>query len=175
MCIKRLMAALAQAEEGLAEAGAPGQTEGPTQPVNPVVYPSDEQAQVDLNHSKALVNSANADALFKLAQAVKWLYDANFQKEADLVAKQLVSLLPALPNKSKDPAKNPVRWAEGLIRQLPVDHDGRNSWLLNYGSSIAEKPSAAQPAEEALPPELAELISKMRAAGFEVDAVRIPL
>lgn len=28
-----------------------------------------------------------------------------------------------------------VRWAEGLIRQLPSDHDGRNSWLLNYGKS----------------------------------------
>lgn len=28
-----------------------------------------------------------------------------------------------------------VRWAEGLILQLPVDHDGRNSWLLNYGKS----------------------------------------
>lgn len=26
-------------------------------------------------------------------------------------------------------------WAEGLIRQLPADHDGRNSWLLNYGVS----------------------------------------
>ena len=26
-------------------------------------------------------------------------------------------------------------WAEGLILQLPVDHDGRNSWLLNYGRS----------------------------------------
>lgn len=123
--------------EQLAEAGAPGQTEGPT---NPVVYPSDEQAQVDLNHSKALVNSANADALFKLAQAVKWLYDSNFQKEADLVAKQLVSLLPVSPNKAKEP--------------------------------VADKPAETA---EALPPELAELISKMRAAGFEVDAVRIPL
>lgn len=27
-----------------------------------------------------------------------------------------------------------VRWAEGLIKQLPDDHDGRNSWPLNYGS-----------------------------------------
>ena len=27
-----------------------------------------------------------------------------------------------------------VRWAEGLIRQLPADHEGRNSWLLNYGN-----------------------------------------
>lgn len=25
------------------------------------------------------------------------------------------------------------KWAEGLILQLPVGHDGRNSWLLNYG------------------------------------------
>lgn len=24
-------------------------------------------------------------------------------------------------------------WAEGLIQQLPSAHDGRNSWLLNYG------------------------------------------
>lgn len=26
-----------------------------------------------------------------------------------------------------------VKWAEGLILQLPYSHDGRNSWLLNYG------------------------------------------
>lgn len=25
------------------------------------------------------------------------------------------------------------KWAENLILQLPVNHDGRNSWLLNYG------------------------------------------
>lgn len=28
---------------------------------------------------------------------------------------------------------NRVQWAEGLIRQLPETHEGRNSWLLNYG------------------------------------------
>ncbi len=27
-----------------------------------------------------------------------------------------------------------VQWAEGLIKQLPETHEGRNSWLLNYGS-----------------------------------------
>ena len=27
-----------------------------------------------------------------------------------------------------------VKWAQGLIEQLPGDHDGRNSWLLNYGT-----------------------------------------
>lgn len=26
-----------------------------------------------------------------------------------------------------------VRWAELLIQQLPADHEGRNTWLLNYG------------------------------------------
>jgi hypothetical protein len=26
------------------------------------------------------------------------------------------------------------KWAEGLIEQLPENHDGRNSWLLNYGT-----------------------------------------
>lgn len=27
-----------------------------------------------------------------------------------------------------------VRNAEGLISQLSVNHDGRNTWLLNYGT-----------------------------------------
>ena len=26
-----------------------------------------------------------------------------------------------------------VEWAEALIKQLPKEHEGRNSWLLNYG------------------------------------------
>ena len=29
-----------------------------------------------------------------------------------------------------------VKWAEGLILQLPPGHDGRNSWLLNFGVGI---------------------------------------
>lgn len=32
-----------------------------------------------------------------------------------------------------------LQWAEGLIRQLPDTHDGRNSWLLNYGRSDEAK------------------------------------
>ena len=27
-----------------------------------------------------------------------------------------------------------VRWAESLIVQLPPEHEGRNSWLLNFGT-----------------------------------------
>lgn len=30
---------------------------------------------------------------------------------------------------------NRVAWAEELILQLPKDHEGRNSWLINYGHS----------------------------------------
>ncbi|MES2530438.1 MAG: hypothetical protein V4636_05345 [Pseudomonadota bacterium] len=30
-------------------------------------------------------------------------------------------------------AQDPMNWAQGLIAQLPADHDGRNSWLLNHG------------------------------------------
>lgn len=33
-----------------------------------------------------------------------------------------------------------MTWAEGLIRQLPADHDGRNTWLLNHGTSTAPTP-----------------------------------
>ena len=31
-----------------------------------------------------------------------------------------------------------VRWAELLIQQLPEDHEGRNSWLMNYGTDNAK-------------------------------------
>lgn len=31
-----------------------------------------------------------------------------------------------------------VKWADGLIRQLPETHEGRNSWLLNYGTTPNE-------------------------------------
>ena len=40
---------------------------------------------------------------------------------------------------------NRVRYAERLILQLPENHDGRNSWLLNYGKGIeADKIRAAR-------------------------------
>jgi hypothetical protein len=35
---------------------------------------------------------------------------------------------------------NAMKWAEGLIRQLPENHDGRNSWLLNHGSLDIKEP-----------------------------------
>ena len=32
-----------------------------------------------------------------------------------------------------------LKFAEGLIKQLPSDHDDRNTWLLNYGESEEAK------------------------------------
>lgn len=32
-----------------------------------------------------------------------------------------------------------IQWAESLILQLPKHHEGRNSWLLNFGVSNEAK------------------------------------
>ena len=34
---------------------------------------------------------------------------------------------------------NRVKHAESIILQMPTDHDGRNTWLLNYGKSEEAK------------------------------------
>lgn len=44
-------------------------------------------------------------------------------------AVEAVALTPAEIQSGQDR----VRWAESLILQMPDKHDGRNSWLLNYG------------------------------------------
>jgi hypothetical protein len=54
----------------------------------------------------------------------KWLLYLNF-----VVKQKAIALTPAEIQSGLDR----VHWAEGLIRQLPSNHDGRNSWLLNYG------------------------------------------
>jgi len=65
-----------------------------------------------------------------------------------------------------------VNWAEGLIRQLPEDHDGRNSWLLNYGNAPRPKDYAAAPTEakpaqqDAVDAEQVEAAAKVIAASI---------
>lgn len=41
-----------------------------------------------------------------------------------------------------------VRWAEGLILQLPSGHEGRDSWLLNYGEGEESDSIRAAEAEK---------------------------
>ena len=46
-------------------------------------------------------------------------------------------------------------WAEALILQLPKNHDGRNSWLLNYGRGEEAKVLRAKRGLRFLPNQLA--------------------
>lgn len=65
-----------------------------------------------------------------------------FHDESDEVAPEDEALaIPPLPRKviTLTPAEiqsghDRVQWAENLIRQLPGHHEGRNSWLKNYGA-----------------------------------------
>lgn len=42
---------------------------------------------------------------------------------------------------------NRLEWADDLIRQLPETHEGRNSWLMNYGRRYAPGTVRAVPVE----------------------------
>lgn len=65
-------------------------------------------------------------------------YDMAREKIWELEGYALRERMAAPPSIALTPAEvqsglDRVRFAEGLIRQLPADHDGRNTWLLNYG------------------------------------------
>ena len=83
-----------------------------------------------------------------------WLGD----KQMDQIADTIAALCTALEAAQKDAERlsiklnkaeiqsgvSRVRWAEGLIRQLPEDHDGRNSWLLNYSDAVIKAQGDAE-------------------------------
>jgi len=73
----------------------------------------------------------------------KLLGEANLRQ-----AKSLSECIP-LTEPEIQSGLNRVRQAANLIRQLPEDHDGRNTWLMNYGEEMrvvgGRKPS--QPVE----------------------------
>lgn len=77
-----------------------------------------------------------------------------------------------------------VKWAEGLIKQLPADHEGRNSWLMNYGSDgihIATSQSAAHAEEQQegpftnWPNEIQSLVLNVREDIATLRAGKLPL
>lgn len=43
------------------------------------------------------------------------------------------------PGVASPPMLTPVRWAELLLEQLPVDHEGRNNWLRSHGTRPASR------------------------------------
>lgn len=76
---------------------------------------------------------------------------------ADLIAQGYLQPLPAkqapviqLTKAEVDSGYNRQEWADDLIRQLPETHEGRNSWLMNYGRRYA--PGTAQAIPEAARP-----------------------
>lgn len=70
------------------------------------------------------------------ADAIRQLWPMVIYAERErLAAPPSIQLTPAEVQSGLDR----VRWAEGLIKQLPENHDGRNSWLLNYGTDKAER------------------------------------
>jgi hypothetical protein len=71
------------------------------------------------------------------------------------------------PCESAGDDRQRMLWAENLIRQLPPDHEGRNSWLMNYGTAqahernlpthfVADKPIASITIVAPTPPETVE-------------------
>lgn len=96
-------------------------------------------------YSRYRLEAASGDSEIK---EVKW-FDA--QRVEPLSANaSAIQLTPSEIQSGTDR----VRWAEGLIRQLPENHEGRNSWLLNYGRDAASE--TAQAKDQASPKEAAK-------------------
>lgn len=75
-----------------------------------------------------LIAFADGEVSFKRVEEVRdWMRSEAKERAADIAA-STISLTPAEMQSGLDR----VRFAELLIRQLPEDHDGRNTWLLNY-------------------------------------------
>lgn len=86
----------------------------------------------------ACVSVENFDAELGKDIAIAGAKAAAEDKLWELEGYALRERLAAPPSIALTPAEvqsglDRVRFAEGLIRQLPADHDGRNTWLLNYG------------------------------------------
>lgn len=112
---------------------------------------------------------AQADAWFAVVGALHeaygnkgWLQFARTGMESAVLAIRRLAKKPAgvieLTPAEIQSGLDRVRFAEGLIRQLPEDHDGRNTWLLNYGRPTpTEQPSPKQQDDLGLPPIFAEV------------------
>ncbi len=90
----------------------------------------------DLHPLNTLVSGLVTAAVAKMKDPVNQaLVETIKQKDAQLAA-VTTELEESIPRTAaeKQSGYDRVKWAEGLIRQLPETHEGRNSWLLNYGA-----------------------------------------
>ena len=72
--------------------------------------------------------------VFKIEEKVPLSYAVLLQRMNDDLQRKLENSI-QLNAAEIQSGSSRVKWAEGLIRQLPETHDGRNSWLSNYGES----------------------------------------
>lgn len=62
----------------------------------------------------------------------EYLTDSDQDRELDSLRKRIALAIELTPAEIQS-GYSRVLWAQGLIVQLPEDHEGRNSWLMNYG------------------------------------------
>jgi hypothetical protein len=68
-----------------------------------------------------------------MAYAVEWPQSGDLEKALAVGAENVRPTSIRLSRAEIQSGLDRVKWAEGLVLQLPEKHDGRNSWLLNYG------------------------------------------
>lgn len=90
---------------------------------------------VPLPYSGARLKAAWA-VLRGMAYAVEWPKAGDLEKALATGANHVRPSSITLTSAEVQSGLDRVKWAEGLITQLPEKHDGRNSWLLNYGVGL---------------------------------------
>lgn len=73
-----------------------------------------------------------SDAVYRLESKLGVLQAAAQEEVQEEIPKQSSTIVAGGSSPSRN-SNDPIGWAEGLIEQLPTNHDGRNSWLMNFG------------------------------------------
>lgn len=87
-----------------------------------------ENFKVNLSESKGELKVLKTDYMQSLS-TIQNLQAKNKMLTDRVEDKDVIRLTPV----EIQSGSSRVKWAEGLIEQLPETHDGRNSWLINYG------------------------------------------
>lgn len=105
-----------------------------------------ERAYRRLVRETAKQRTENDEVLARLSQVVQERDDIQLRMHAidhaysEQQKRHVIVLTPA----EVQSQYSRVQWAEGLILQLPEDHEGRNSWLMNYGEGREAKAFSQQ-------------------------------
>ncbi len=89
---------------------------------------------------KAWADGAEIERLWNGTHEKAWLID----NEPDWNEFDEYRIKPEPQTAEQQSGYSRLEWAEDLIKQLPETHDGRNSWLLNYGSKPEPNPDVVR-------------------------------